>query len=184
MKIETLPLEKARIADFYRVHSKANGADWCFCTAWWVPTWEGWGDRTAEENRAFRDSLFAQGMYDGYLLYADDEPVGWCQCGKRDRLTKLVESHGLQPDSDVIAITCFFIAPRYRGHELAHRLLQGVLRDLQNKGEKRVQAFPCHRQGLPPEDVWTGPESLYQQAGFRRVKKCEKRTVMELRLFP
>ena len=77
--LEVRRLTAERRSDFDRVHCKANGAEWCRCVAWWVSTWDGWGERTAEQNDALRDELFARGEHDGYLAYRDGVPVGWCQ---------------------------------------------------------------------------------------------------------
>ena len=167
--------------DFFRVHGAEQGADWCFCVAWWVPTWDGWGARTAGDNRALREELFQRGEYDGYLLYDDEEPIGWCQVGLRDRLAKLVEQFGLAPDGDVWAITCFHIHPDRRRRGLATELLRGVLADLQRRGVARVQAFP--RRGVDaPGELWTGPESMYTAAGFSPTSDDPKRPVLEIRL--
>ncbi len=81
--IEVHPFEESRRPDFFRLHSEANGCGWCCCVAWWTPTWEGWGERTAEENLRLREALFDRGEHDGYILYLDHEPVGWCQAGPR-----------------------------------------------------------------------------------------------------
>src|SRR5215475_14443511 len=85
-------------AEFFHLHSAANDADSCYCVAWWTPTWQGWGERTAEQNRALREQLCDRGEYDGYLLYQGDQPVGWCQAGQRDRLRKLVQQFDLPPN--------------------------------------------------------------------------------------
>ena len=79
MRKEVRRFEAALHEDFYRLHSEANEAGWCFCVAWWVQTWAGWSDRGAEQNRQLREALCDQGEYDGYLLYADGAPAGWCQ---------------------------------------------------------------------------------------------------------
>ena len=52
-------------ADFFALHSAANDAGWCYCAAWWVPSWHGWGERTAAQNRALREQLCVRGEYDG-----------------------------------------------------------------------------------------------------------------------
>jgi GNAT superfamily N-acetyltransferase len=166
MKISIAPLEKQSLVDFFRIHNAACGADWCFCAAWWVPSWEGWGDRTAAENHTLRQGLFNQGEYDGYILYVDGEPAGWCQCGQRDRLTKLVHQFDLSPDPMVWAITCFLLNPNYRGQGLALVLLRAVLQDLKRLGVQRVQGFPRRGTDLSAGEVWTGPEPLFQRAGF------------------
>ncbi len=101
MKPSVVPLDASRCSDFYRIHSPANGSGWCYCVAWYVPTWQGWRQRTAEENRALREDLPQHDRYDGYLLYVDQKPVGWCQCGPRDRFPKLLEQYELTPDPEV-----------------------------------------------------------------------------------
>ncbi len=40
------------------------------------------GIAPAQENRALREELFAKQIYDGYLVYIDGEPQGWCQVGQ------------------------------------------------------------------------------------------------------
>ncbi len=146
MQIMIAPLDKKTLADFYQVHSAANQAGWCFCAAWWVPTWEGWGDRTAAENRSARQAQFDLGEFDGYLLYVDGAPAGWCQCGPRDRLPKLVSQFNLPPDPHVWAVTCFLVTPAYRGQGLARQLLEAVLQELKSCGVQRVQGFSTPRR--------------------------------------
>lgn len=182
MHISILPLHDSRREDFYRVHSEANGANWCYCVAWWVPTWEGWAQRTAEENRALRERLFQQGQYDGYLLYLDGNPVGWCQCGPRDHLPKVLRQYKLTPDRRIWAITCLLIAPRHRKRGLTHRFLAEVLEDLRTRGITYVQAFPSRDRDLPDEDIWTGPETAFQKAGFVLERDDSKQPVYSTQL--
>ncbi len=153
-------------ADFWRVHCEATGSGWCACVAWWVPTWDGWGDRTVEQNRDLRDALFDRGEFDGYLLYADGVPVGWCQAGRRDRLSKLCRQFDLAPSPDTWAVTCFSVSPSHRGQGVADHLLAAVLADLPQRGAKRVEAFPRSGEALPADDAWTGPERLFRKHGF------------------
>ncbi len=180
MEFSIALLEKQTLADFFQVHSAACEADWCFCTAWWVPTWSGWGDRTAAENRALRQDLFDRGEYDGYLLYAGGQPAGWCQCGPRDRLAKLVRQFDLKPDPQVWAITCLLLAPERRGQGLARRFLQAILRDLQDRGVEKVQGFPRRGDELSAGEVWTGPERLFQGAGFSIERDDPRRPIYSL----
>ncbi len=183
-QVEVVRLTPANRSDFYAVHCRENSADWCFCAAWWVPTWEGWGDRTAEENRALRESLFEQGVYDGYLLERDGSPAGWCQCGPRDRLEKLCRQFDLAPDPEVWAVTCFLLAPEARGQGLAQHLLESVLEDLLLRGVKKVQGFPKRGEGLSAGEVWTGTEAMFQKAGFTIVRDDPLRPIYEKRLTP
>ncbi len=182
MPIAIHRFDPARRADFFRLHSAAHEAGWCFCAAWWVETWEGFGERRAEQNRAVREALLDRGEYDGYLLYVDGDPAGWCQAGPRDRLIKLARQFDLAPDPAVWAITCFLIAPARRGRGLAAALLDGVLADLRGRGVRRVEAFPKRGEGLAADDLWTGPESLFRRAGFAVARDDPARPVLALDL--
>nr|MBN2278246.1 GNAT family N-acetyltransferase [candidate division Zixibacteria bacterium] len=166
MDLKVMALDAGHVDDFFRVHSEENGHGWCYCVAWWAPTWQGWMERTAEENRRMREQLFDVEQYDGYLMYDGDKPIGWCQVGPRDRLHKLVLEYKLARDSDAWAITCFIIIPKYREIGLGRYMLEQVLKDLQKKGVKYVQAFPRRGKDLAVEDLWTGPERFFEKAGF------------------
>ena len=61
-------------ADFERIHSEECEAGWCHCVAWWVPTWECFGERSAEENaRLFagvREACEQAGRDPGSMVYS------------------------------------------------------------------------------------------------------------------
>jgi len=165
--MEVRQLDATRERDFWAVHSTEHDCGWCACAAWWVPTWEGFGARKAEENRGLRAELFRRGEFDGYIAYAGGEPVGWCQVGPRDRLAKLVKQYALAPDPAGFAITCFLVLPSHRRRGVARELLARVLDDLRFRGILRVEVFPRVEETSDPLDLWTGPLSLYAEAGFR-----------------
>jgi GNAT superfamily N-acetyltransferase len=174
---EVRRLGPAREQDFLAVHCDAAGLGWCRCVAWWVPTWEGWGERTAEENLALRRELWAKGEHDGYVAYEDGRPVATCQVGRRDRLAKLVRQYSLEPDPAVWAITCFAVDPARRGTGLARALLSHVLAELADQGVARVEAYP-RRGRAEPGEVWTGPEALFLGAGFETLRNDPARPVL------
>jgi GNAT superfamily N-acetyltransferase len=175
-------LDPSRRDDFFRLHSEANGCGWCQCAAWWVPVWDGWGERSAEQNRALRQSLFQDDQDDGYLLYFEDTPVGWAQVGPRDRLAKLVAEYHLPPEENVWAATCFLLAPHVRGRGWARTLLEAIVRDLSGRGASVLEAFPRRGHGLDAEAVWTGPESLFVSLGFTLVQEHPRRPRYRLHL--
>jgi GNAT superfamily N-acetyltransferase len=169
--------------DFLRLHSDANGAGWCRCVAWWVPTWDGWGERTALENAELRERLCAEGEYDGLLAYAGDEPVGWCQLGRRDRLAKLVDQLELEPDPETWAVSCFLVAPSHRGRGVACTLLDAAMSTAGENGARRLEGYP--RPGaIAADEAWTGPERLYASRGFEPVRAAGARSVVALHLGP
>lgn len=167
---------------FDRLHDGCEDGGWCRCVAWWVPSWQGFGDRTAEDNRALRAELFARGEHDGYLAFQGDEPVGWCQVGLRDRLGKLASQYELEPDPATWAITCFKVIPLCRRAGVATRLLEAVLEDLPSRGALRVEAFPRRTEDEDPMELWTGPMALFARAGFHVVHDDPTRPVLAMSL--
>ena len=173
-------LSKKREGDFFRLHSPVNGCGWCFCVAWWVPTWKGWGDRTSEGNRTLRERPFESGHYDGYLLYIDDLPVGWCQVGARDRLDKITNQFELTPDPETWAITCFLIEDSHRRLGYARFMLGEILKDLRERGVRKVEAFPRRGSNLDELDLWNGPENIFLNAGFEVVHDDPQRPLLRI----
>jgi len=177
-RLEVLPFSPERVKDYFTIHSETNDASWCYCTAWWVPSWDGWGERTASENFNLRQNLLNGGIYDGYMLYVDGKPAAWCQVGQRDRLTKLVEQFELELNSEIWAITCFLVAPSFRHQGLATYLLDEILRDLMEKGVSQVEAYPRFGNDLDETDLWNGPESMFLGAGFKKEGKAGNRLML------
>lgn len=166
--------------DFFAFHSRAGGE--CFCTAWWVPTWEEWAETGAESKRQLRTELLTRGEYDGYLLHADNEVVGWCQAGQRDRLSKVLDQFELTIDPKTWTITCFQIDPEMHRKGLAAHLLGEVLQHLRKKGVSRVEVFPKIDISLQSHQQWTGPLKMYESAGFKKVRNNQSRAIYEIYL--
>ena len=181
-QLEIVPIDAGRRADFYRLHGDRNDAGWCACAAWWVPTWDGWADRAAAENHEVRDALFARGEHDGLLAYTDGEPVGWCQLGPRDRLAKLTSQLRLEPDPGAWAVTCFLVAPAWRGGGVAQALLAAAAARARHCGAARLEAFPRRGEGLAADDLWNGPEPLFRAVGFVVARDDAARPVLRLEL--
>lgn len=180
--IEIKQLSSTTREDFYTVHRAGEYTDYCLCGYWWVSSSEGWDERTPQEAIAQREGLFDQGVSDGYLLYVNHQPVGWCQVYQRDRLPNLVNKFGFEPDSDAWCIGCFMLTPLARGKGLARRFLALILVDLQDRGIRKVQAYPRMQTGLSANEVWTGPMSLYEKAGFQLVSEQAGRAIWQIEL--
>lgn len=180
MKIEVRPFGPAGAQDFFALHSTPPGE--CFCAYWWQEPGDDWSKLTAQDNRARREGLLARGEYDGYLAYADGRVAGWCQVGRRDRLGHLRRRMKLDADSEVWAVSCFYILPEMRRHGVATKLLDHVLRDLKAKGVRTVEAYPRRGPALTVDDMWNGPEAMLERAGFEVVREDPERPVFQKRL--
>lgn len=175
-------LDPALRARFFDLQAACGG--WCWCVAWWVPTWEHWGERTSEQNRALRERLLEDGQDDGYLALQGERAVGWVQVGPRDRLEKLRRTFGLAPDPATWAISCFQVEPALRRRGVARWLLAQVLADLRARGVARVEAYPRREESGDPGEVWTGPAALFERAGFVETSGDARRRVVALELGP
>ena len=149
----------------------------CWCTAWWADTWEQFQENTPDQNRQFREELFERGEYDGYLAYVSGAPVAWMQVGGRDRLAKLLVNFELSPDPETWATTCFLVLEPFRRQGVGREFLRQVLLDLDGRGVTAVEAYPRHGTGHEATDLWSGPESVYAEAGFTEVKRGPNRSV-------
>ena len=171
------PFGPDREGDFAALHADDAGAGWCRCVAWWVPTWEGWGDRTAADNAALRRDLCLRGEHDGLIAYDRGTPVGWCQLGPRDRLRKLVEELDLDPDPSVWAVTCFLVAQSHRRRGVARALLAAAIDHARRAGASRLEGYP-RAQADEPDEMWTGARDLFLRAGFRVVGDRTPRSIL------
>lgn len=102
----------------------------CFCTAYLTDDYENKG-------RSCRDAMFARNQHDGYLLYVDDQPAGWCQCAPLSEGLRLPKDFAAE---GVWGLTCMVIKPTFRGRGLATKFLKAILNDLPQKGCRRVIA--------------------------------------------
>lgn len=172
-----LPLDASTRDRFLAFHEQRHegapeGSEggWCYCVAWWVPHWVGFNQRTAQENRALRESLLAIGIGDGWLAVQGDRTVGWCQGGPRDQLGRIAFYYKRPPDPDCWAIGCLQVPHELRRQGVARALLEGVLEQMKAAGARRVEAFPRLIESQGPQDpgeLWPGPMALYRSLGFR-----------------
>ena len=165
--------------EFARIHCDATENGRCQCVAWWVPTWEGWGERTAEQNLALRGKLFSDGVHDGYLVYRNSSLAGWVQAWKRDAFAKLAAQFAVVSDDDAWMIGCLLILPAFRAEGTAREALSLVVEDLRLRGARSIDAFP-KRGAREPDELWNGAESTYARLGFAVVRDDTKRPLLRL----
>jgi GNAT superfamily N-acetyltransferase len=129
-----------------------------------------WIDRRAE-----MVDLLRRGVAFGYLAYVDGRPAGWVNAARRGDLSLFRRDDAA--DDGTVAVACFAIAPPYRGHGLARRLLDRVIADAPGRGADAVEAYP------PTGDVtsgtnYRGGRRMYDAAGFTEVKVRARDTVV------
>ncbi len=169
--------------DFEKLFSQGNGWDFCQCMHFqrscslpkseWLPTRRERGVR----NRRQKKKLVEQGCAHGILVYADGEPVGWCQYGPREELPRIDNSRkykNLAPDPGTEKswrITCFAVLKKHRKHGVASAALNAALEAIKRKGGGLVEAYPITRWETRAfgNESTHGTCSMFEKAGFKVV---------------
>jgi GNAT superfamily N-acetyltransferase len=172
--VEVHPVTEDRLddwLDFFDHHAMVDVPDnaACYCLEPHelspgdpLPVPRHWTERRAE----MLDRLRAGAAF-GYLAYVDGRPAAWVNASRRAD-TSLFR-RGDDVDATTMAVACFAVAPPYRGHGLARRLLDRVVADAGGRGATAVEAYPP--LGEVPSGVnFRGGRSMYDAAGFTEVK--------------
>ena len=132
-------------------------------------------DTTWQENREDMRSWLRGGRAAGYLVYVDGKAAGWCNASPKGNVRWRSADDAV--DEGVVAVSCFVIAPPYRGHGLARTLLTEVVRDAPLRGVRAVEGYPKPAAEGDGSN-YHGPLSLYLEAGFEVVEERDDVTVV------
>jgi GNAT superfamily N-acetyltransferase len=186
----TRPLAPDTWDDFAGLVEASNGV-WggCWCMAFHP---EGVRNATsAADNRAAKLAHVRTGTCHQVLVYAGDRCVGWCQYGPPAEVPGIKNVKAYTKDLDRLPdwrIACIFTGNGHRGQGIARTAVKGALDAMRAAGGGLVEAYPEQSEGRPPQRgayFQTGPEELYTQFGFERVRRIAKwRWVMRLEISP
>ncbi len=150
----------------------------CFCRYWHFPgTKNDWLARCAlasQENLAEQRRAVSASDASAAGLIAIDEAgsgVGWLKVAPVAAMPKLAalpvyRSFALE-DPATWAIGCILIRPDMRRRGVARALVRAAPSFAAARGAKAILAFPRRSsEALHDEEVFQGPESLYQELGF------------------
>ncbi len=139
--------------DFERLFSRGNGWDFCWCMHFHRSRL--WPDqaklRRAERsvrNRRDKRELVEKRRTHGILVYAEGEPVGWCQYGRSEELPRIDHNANYRDLACILGhrklwrITCFVVDKRFRRRGIASAALKAALQAIKKKGGGLVEAYP------------------------------------------
>jgi GNAT superfamily N-acetyltransferase len=197
---QTRELSKQTWPDFEKLFSRGNGWDFCWCMAFHnAPRASRTEFRTRREvsvrNHQDKKDLLDQGAAHGVLVYADGEPVGWCQYGSSQELCGRSPAEPPSSEQQVWRITCFVVDRKHRRKGVAGVALRAALEAIRNKGGGLVEAYPvaCWTDGTtgseqavyvgevgPVAPAWggfgnvstSGVVSMFEKEGFAPVAVC------------
>ena len=168
--------------DFVKLFTQGNGWDFCACMHFQRPRrlpksqWLRTRAERGVRNRRQKRELVEQRCAHGILVYANGEPVGWCQYGPREELPRIDNKRnyrGLAPKDTqrLWRITCFAVLKNYRKRGVASAALQAALEAIKNRGGGLVEAYPITRwqPGTFGNESTHGTASMFKKAGFKAV---------------
>jgi GNAT superfamily N-acetyltransferase len=192
LKLSTKDLSRSKWRDFERLFEThpAPGAYpcWCMYNHYSGPVPRRAGESSVartERRRREKRELVERGCAHGILVYADGEPVGWCQYGLRQELPRIDNSPRYrnfvpQESTKVWRITCFVVDRRYRRRGVARAALRAALAAIRCKGGGLVEAFPTKEWGAYTE--YRGTVSMFEKEGFRAVASLGTNNVLMRRM--
>ena len=128
MDLACRPLTPDRWDDLERLFGPERGAcAGCWCMWFKLPRPE-WDAAGRAGRKAMFKALVEAGPPPGVLGYAGPVPVGWCAVEPREAYPKILRSRARAPvdDRPAFAITCFYVAPRWRRKGLMRPLIRGA----------------------------------------------------------
>jgi GNAT superfamily N-acetyltransferase len=149
---------------FFDHDAFADNAGWasCYCMYNQVEA-ATWAERSARQNRADLDTALRTGTTTAVVASVDGHTAGWCNASLRRAYP--ARRDGSADDDRVGVIMCFAVAPPYRGHGVARRLLDAAVEQLAGAGAVEVEAYPL-RDPSEASSAYHGTVSMFTAAGF------------------
>lgn len=185
--VEVHPVTPDRIADllaFFDRDAFAGNPPWaaCYCTEPHLVSNVAEDDvenRPWQQNREAMAAMLADGRSRGYLAYVDGRPAAWVNASLRSEYALYRDRvDGDAPAAEVIGISCFIVAPPYRRHGLADRLLDTVIADAPSRGAGWIEAYPAKEVRDGDAGNFHGPLSMFTARGFAPVAELQNQTVV------
>ena len=173
----------------------------CFCNYWHFE-----GDKNAwlercyvnpEQNREALVARLALPELCGVVAVAGDVVCGWLKVTRSQALPRLYDQRvyrnlpcfqaqaGAPKREDVYAVACCYVAEAERGRGVGRSLLSAAIAAVREAGGAALEAFPRatpEGEKLRPDEIWMGPESLFESAGFAPVSDFRPYPVLRLHL--
>jgi GNAT superfamily N-acetyltransferase len=187
--LQIKPFSPDLTADLARLFGTDRSASGCWCM-WFIASVKDYHAAGAAGNRARFEQLARQSAAPlGLVAYRNDEPVGWCAVGPRERFARAVRTptlkgHAESSDGRAWFVPCFFVRADARRTGVTRALLARALDLAAEHGATVVQGFPIagpvRRSG---SDAQVGREGVFAACGFTPVHRpSDHRVVMERKL--
>ena len=118
----------------------------------------------------------------GYLVYKEGKPIGWCNVNNRSNYQRLLRDYELidNPGEKICSVVCYLIHPDYRRKGLTQKLLEKVISDYSDTDYDYIESYP--KKGDSNANNFNGPMELYKRNGFKTFKEYDSYYVMRKKL--
>lgn len=188
-RIEVSPVSQEHLEGvlaFFEHDAFVGNPAWaaCYCMAHHVGGGSSpeWLERTATQNRADLIARIDAGTTWGLIALVDGRVAAWCNLSPRSTIPDYVGRDNHSDDS-VGSMICFVVAPPYRRHGLAARLVEEGCQYLSERGMELAEAYPV-REARDDAAAYHGTVPLFAAAGFEIAEEQESRVVMHKSLTP
>ncbi len=141
-------------------------------------------DMREGHNRRRKKELVAQGRSHGILVYAGDEPVGWCAYGPREEFPRVDRGRNYRklnlPEErkKLWRIVCMVVDNGHRRKGVAGAALKAALTSIRNQGGGVVEAYPVVSKKGGSQSLWFGTVGMFEREGFARVARMGSSLLM------
>ena len=180
MDIEIKKLTPNLIEDYLHffetdAHSDNPNEDRCYCVCWCSADHRIETDFSSpEKRRELAVKYINGGIIQGYLAYAGDKVVGWCNANTKSnclnctswlRFKTAVNTTEPSTNIKIKSIYCFAISPNMRRRGISALLLDRICDDAINEGFDLVEAYP-EQYFTNVFSAMSGHMELYKKKGF------------------
>ena len=161
----------------------------CYCVCWCGNEPVGIDCSTEEKRRTVAFQFVKDGNLQGYLAYADNKVVGWCNANTKAVCTTgrfwqyLMGSVPINESEDrkTKSVFCFTIAPEMQRKGIAAQLIERVCKDAAKDGFDFVEAYP-NKIVTAESENHRGFAEMYKKYGFTVSAELENMYVMRKEL--
>lgn len=138
--------------------------------------------RTGADNRRDMGDAIAARRAHGLLAYVEGRAVGWCSAAPKAELVRLGRRDWMPAEAERVgSIGCLVIAPQYRRHGVARRLVAAAGDYLAGLGCTVVEAYPIKELDGDSHGFY-GPIGMYRELGYETYRDLPQRLVVRKRL--
>ncbi len=162
LSVETLPQ--------FRELLGSNEFGGCFCAVWtsYGSDWEDRCKDKSQPNFLITKANVEAGRHTGFLVYDNEDLVGWTGSGPKTDFPFLKTKLGSRLsdfNSEIWSVGCLAVTTAYRGRGIADLIVKAVAAEARKQGSVALEAYPTRPFHEPR--IFRGTFQLYSRLGFR-----------------